>query len=228
MTIPYQIIRSSNRKTISITVNRDGQVIVRAPQYVLEDTIRRFVEQKASWIQKHVTHFTFAAEERRAFSLTYGDTVSILGQDYPITSHQENYADFDGKQLTLPPDLPPQEILHTVREILKKIAREYIPSRAAVWSSRLGVIPTAVRINNAAKRWGSCSSKNSLNFSWRLMMAPPKAVDYVIIHELSHILEHNHSDRFWKIVSRTMPDYMEMKNVLKTLSERFCRENWEL
>ena len=98
---------------------------------------------------------------------------------------------------------------------LRRQAAEYIPGRVAVYAARMEVTPTGVRITGAQKRFGSCSGKNSLCFSWRLMQYPPDAVDYVVVHELAHVRHHNHSPAFWAFVEAAMPDYRRRQALLR-------------
>ena len=98
---------------------------------------------------------------------------------------------------------------------LRRQAAEHIPARVAVFAARMRVTPTGVRITGAQKRFGSCSSKNSLCFSWRLMQYPPDAVDYVVVHELAHIRHHNHGPEFWAFVEAAMPDYRRRQALLR-------------
>lgn len=99
---------------------------------------------------------------------------------------------------------------------LKRLAKEYIPPKVMYYSSLLGVMPSKISINQAKTRFGSCSSKKSLNFSCNVMRYPSEAIDYVILHEVAHIIELNHSKRFWAIIEQFMPDYKERKQILKT------------
>jgi len=99
--------------------------------------------------------------------------------------------------------------------------------RVAHYKEIMGVSPAAVKINGAKTRWGSCSAKKSLNFSWRLIMADDAAIDYVVVHELAHMFEMNHSERFWAIVAGVLPDYKERRKRLKELQRRLNAENWE-
>ena len=108
------------------------------------------------------------------------------------------------------------ELLKTQRNSLGSIPEIY-----------KGCEVTAVKINSAKGRWGSCSGKNSLNFSWRTVLASDDAIDYVVVHELAHTIEHNHSSRFWNIVEKTLPDYRRRESEFKALSDRLARENWE-
>lgn len=90
---------------------------------------------------------------------------------------------------------------------LRRQAKEYLPGRVAHYAALMGVIPTGLKVTGAKKRLGSCSGKNSLCFSWRLMLYPPEVVDYVVVHELAHIRHHNHSRDFWAYVEQILPDY---------------------
>ena len=102
------------------------------------------------------------------------------------------------------------------REELIHAAKIIIPEKVRYFAEIMRVSPTGVKITSARTRFGSCSGKNSLCFSWRVMLYPEKAVDYVVIHELSHIKHHDHSDAFWKTVEKYMPDYREAEKLLKS------------
>ncbi len=100
-------------------------------------------------------------------------------------------------------------------KFLSKIAADKLPSRCEHFASLMGVCYSGIKITSAATRWGSCSGKNAICFSCRLMLMPEEAQDYVVVHELSHIIRKDHSKAFWKIVRSIMPDYMERKKLLK-------------
>lgn len=97
----------------------------------------------------------------------------------------------------------------------RALAAAELPRRVEYYSEKMGLYPTSVKITSAATRFGSCSGKNSICFSYRLMLYPPEAVDYVVVHELAHIKEKNHSARFYALVERYMPDYREREKLLK-------------
>lgn len=97
---------------------------------------------------------------------------------------------------------------------LKRRAAEVIPARVAHYAALMGLEPTTVRITSARKRFGSCSGKNGLCFSWRLMQYPPEAIDYVVVHELAHIRHHDHSSAFYALIERYMPDHRERRRLL--------------
>ncbi|MDD6276078.1 MAG: SprT family zinc-dependent metalloprotease [Clostridia bacterium] len=98
---------------------------------------------------------------------------------------------------------------------LKEKAKRIIPERVEHFSKIMGLKPTSIKITSAQKRFGSCSSKNGLCFSYILMLYPPEAIDYVVVHELAHIKEHNHSPRFYAIIERYLPDYKHREKLLK-------------
>ena len=101
------------------------------------------------------------------------------------------------------------------REALIAQAKEYLPARVAHWSAVMGLTPTGIRITSARTRFGSCSGKNSICFSWRLMEYPEEAVDYVVVHELAHIVHKNHGPDFWALVGQYMPDYKRRRALLR-------------
>lgn len=97
----------------------------------------------------------------------------------------------------------------------RQAAKEYFPKRVEYYAQQLGVSYGRIRIAEQKTRWGSCSGKGTLSFNWKLMLAPPKVLDYVVVHELCHLKEMNHSSRFWKLVEEIMPDYKEYRTWLK-------------
>ena len=102
----------------------------------------------------------------------------------------------------------------------RQAAKEYIPKRVAYYAGLLGVDYNTITIRDQKTRWGSCSSKGNLSFSWRLILAPPKVLDYVVVHELCHRLEMNHSPRFWALVESMIPDYKTHRKWLKENGEK--------
>ena len=101
------------------------------------------------------------------------------------------------------------------RKALIARAKEYLPMRVDYWSGIMGLTPTGLKITSARTRFGSCSGKNSLCFSWRLMQYPPEAIDYVVVHELAHIRPHDHSPAYYALNERYMPDWRERMKLLK-------------
>lgn len=131
-----------------------------------------------------------------------------------VKSHEEWIAKKQEKMMRRTqthPEPTPQQVKH-----YRRMAQELLPVRLEYWSEIIGVQPAALHITSARTRFGSCSAKNSISFSWRLMQYSPETIDYVVVHELCHILHHDHSAAFWAEVSRYLPDYKERQKQLKT------------
>ncbi len=103
---------------------------------------------------------------------------------------------------------------------LKRRARGFLPERTAYYAYIMGVTPLGIKITSAQKRWGSCSSKNSLCFSYIVMLLPPRAIDYVVIHELAHITHKNHSKEFYSLIEKYLPDYRELQEQIKAFQNK--------
>ena len=223
--IDYTLTRS-NRKTIALYI-RDGAVEVRAPLKMPKRDIDRFVASKGKWIAEKLAMTTERLAQRASFALAYGDNVTYRGKQYPIAAKDGNWVGFDDERFYMPPGLQPEEIKAACVQIYRLLAKRYLTGKALEFAKRMGVMPSAVKINGATTRWGSCSAQKSLNFSWRIIMADDDVIDYVVVHELAHITEMNHSARFWALVESVLPDYQARKVKLKALQRRLSTEDWE-
>ena len=221
MQIDYTLTRSK-RKTVAIYV-RDGGLDVRAPLKMPQRDIDRFVASKEKWITDKLSQSRQRTERREAFSLNYGDAVILRGAEHIISARSEAR---DAEAFCLPPGLTPEQIKEACVAIYRRLAKEHLTGRVAAYAEQMGVIPASVKISGAKTRWGSCSSKRNVNFSWRLIMADDSVIDYVVVHELAHLTEMNHSARFWVIVERVMPNFCDDKKRLRELQKRLANENW--
>jgi predicted metal-dependent hydrolase len=221
----YQLVRS-DRKSMVIRVTRDAEVVVCAPRKAPRRDIDRFVREKRAWIDGHLAEMRRRKARRDAFAPYYGDMVLLNGREYPIVSVEGRRAGFDGKQITAPAGLSAAQVKRLMIQVYRMVAEQVLPARTSYYAERMGVRPSGVCVTAARTRWGSCSGKNSINYSWRLILAPDEAIDYVVVHELAHIREHNHSERFWRIVESVLPDYRRRKKQLAGLQERLGAEDW--
>ena len=224
--ISYKLLRSQ-RKTVAIHITREANLEVRAPLRMPKAEIDRFVLSKEKWIATHLAKIEQRLSEKAAFSLDYGSMVSLRGKQYPIVARNGNLAGFDNECFYIPQALKPNVIKGIIVQLYKAISKRHLSGKAAEYAAIMNVTPAAVKINSAKTRWGSCSDKNSVNFSWRLIMADEDVIDYVVVHELSHIKEHNHSARFWSVVEGVLPDYMARKKKLKLLQKKLATEDWD-
>jgi predicted metal-dependent hydrolase len=211
--IAYTLTRQK-RKTIALYV-LDSGVEVRAPLKAAKSDIDEFVASKEKWISDKRAQANERRQQREAFSLGYGDKVLYLGKEYPISAKPGGQIGFDGERFYMPPDLGPAQIKHACEQAYRMLAKRALTEKVLDYAKRMGVAPSAVKVNGAKSRWGSCSGKKSLNFSWRLIMAGDDVVDYVVVHELAHITEMNHSERFWAVVAAVLPDYLERRKRLR-------------
>jgi len=191
-----------------------------------QSRIDAFVASKEDWIAKKLAESRKALALKEAFALSYGDTVLYRGKHYPIIAKAGRSIGFDGTQFYAPPDLTPEQIQQACVQLYRKMAKQVLAQKVSYYAKQLSVSPKAIRITSARTRWGSCSAKKNLNFSWRLIMAHDEVIDYVVVHELAHLIEMNHSERFWKTVSSIFPEYKEQKAQLKALQKRLNTENW--
>ena len=224
---PYKLVRA-RRKTVGIYIQKDASVEVRAPLKLSQAAIDGFVASKSAWIAQHVASRAQKVRQSTAFSLNYGDSILLCGAEIPILERDGKSAGYDGECFYLPPGLTPEEIKKTVVKVYITTAKGFLARRTAELAQMMGVTPSAVKIGSAKTRWGSCSGKKSINYSWRLIMAGERTIDYVIVHELAHLKELNHSPRFWAVVKSVIPDAESRKRELKALQDRLSREDWDV
>jgi len=170
--IAYRVVRS-DRKSLGLEITRDVEVLVRAPRWISEAQIDRFVQKHRDWILKK--------------------QMSRRGR---LTIHSE---------------LTEEQLLDLTQQ-----AEAVIPDRVAYFARRMDLWPTAIRITRTQSRFGSCCKKDKLSFSCRLMLYPTEAVDYVVVHELAHIVHKNHGPAFWEMVGSVLPDYKQRIQILRT------------
>ena len=221
----YTLIRS-RRKTVALYV-RAGLIEVRAPLKMPKSTIDRFVASKEDWVTERLNILETQQRRRDDFTVDYGDEILYRGKRYPVTKQDVKRAGFDGERFCIPPNLSAEQVKHACVQVYRALAAQHIKVRAYEFAETMSVSPSAVKINKARSRWGSCSAKKSINFSWYLIMADDDLIDCIIVHELAHLIEMNHSARFWAIVESVLPDYKNSKARLKVLQNRLSGENWE-
>ncbi|MCL2425792.1 MAG: M48 family metallopeptidase [Oscillospiraceae bacterium] len=221
----YTLIQS-RRKTIALYII-DGTVEVRAPYVASKREIDKFVKSKEKWIKDKLSKSIEQVERRDSFNIDYGARILYRGKEYPVSARVGKYAGFDDGQFYMPPSLSTEQVKSACVQIYRMLAKNVLIEKVQDFTKLMPVMPTAVKINSAKTRWGSCSTKKSLNFSWRLIMADDDVIDYVVVHELAHIIEMNHSKRFWAVVEAVLPDYRERQKRLKQLQHRLSGEDWE-
>lgn len=225
-TIDFSVIRSIRRKkTIALSIEPTGDVLVRAPIGTSYSRLTQIVQSKAEWIIKNL-RFMDNAHYLAKKEFVSGESFSYLGRHIRL----KVLHDLDVKKPVVRMYRGRLEvILNSVNkngiysgEIKEAMAKWYkiqagkrIPERVIIYSKKMGLPEPKVFIRNQQKRWGSCNSTGELRFNWRIIMAPTSIVDYVVVHELCHLKYRNHAKQFWKYLGMIMPDYEKHKERLK-------------
>jgi hypothetical protein len=209
MELLYTIKRSTKRKQLTITVERDRSVVVHAPESTSEEKIQAILESKRKWIYEKTRHAQkYALPHPPGKELVNGESALYLGRQYQVEVVQNGADEIRFEQRFLIPARLSAERKQVLRLWYIDKAKEKILPRTKKIAHDLGVVFANARIVDNRYRWGSCTTKDNININWRLIKAPMFVVDYVIIHELAHLLEENHTVRFWNIV-RTKSSKMD-------------------
>lgn len=216
MELNYTIKRSPNRKKLTITVERDRRVVVHAPESTSKEKIQAVVESKRQWIYEKTRHAQkYALPHPPGKELVNGESALYLGRQYQIEVVQNSSEEIRFEQRFLIPARLSADRKQVLQNWYRDKAMEKILPRTKKFAKDLGVTFTNAKIVDNRYRWGSCTIKDNLNFNWRLIKAPMYVVDYVIIHELAHLLEANHTPRFWNIVRAQTPKMDKAKQWLR-------------
>jgi predicted metal-dependent hydrolase len=217
MELNYQIVRSPKRKKLTITVERDRAIVVHAPQGTPEETVRRVVDDKRQWLLAKLRHPQKYQERPHppGKEVVNGESVPYLGKNYRIEIAETASKEVEFSGLFLVPASHQGKRREVLRGWYIARAKEKILDRVAQHARELGVTFSTAKIVDNRYRWGSCTVQNNVNFNWRLIKAPIFVIDYVIVHELAHLLETNHTSRFWNIVRANAPTMEKAKTWLK-------------
>jgi predicted metal-dependent hydrolase len=214
MQLDYEIIYS-NRRRLQISVERDKSIVVRAPEGTSLEKIETALEKKKLWIYEKTKHPQKYHEKEREREYISGTSILYLGKEYKLDFVNEDFegVKFDGRFY-----IPANSALFAkqfLQEWFIEEAKRIITPRVQNYARKLGVKYNQVLISSLKYRWGSCTPKDNLNYNWRLIKAPISVIDYVIVHELAHLVEPNHTKHFWTTVSIQLPHYQKSKMWLK-------------
>ncbi len=229
--IEYDIKRSDERETVSITVDPEEGVIVTAPEEVSEEKIKEITRSRASWIIEKQEEIKEISEPPLEKEFLSGEKLQYLGRRYRLQLIEKDEREDvsvslkKGKFLVkIPEGLDDKKRRKIVREALLEWYYEHaenkLKERVKRYKDQVGVEPSAVKVKQQQKRWGSCTKNKELLYNWRIVMAPMSIVDYVVVHELCHLKEDNHTDRFWRILKSVIPDYEDRKEWLRVNGPR--------
>ena len=207
-----QIIRS-NRKTLSLSINENADLVVRAPHRVSDDEIQKFISEKSVWINNKQRLIKAQLEDNLN---QHSNKCLYLGSLYPlkIDNNSIEPISFNGQMFTIT-NVNRERISLSLKSWYKKRFIEVALPRLSYFSDKHNLKVNQVRVKEQKTLWGSCSSKNNINLNYLLIMAPMKVIDYVIVHELVHTIHKNHSSKFWQKVETIMPNYKDARKWLK-------------
>jgi len=212
--LEYQI-KYSNRKTLNISVERDRSVVVRAPEYLTEKKIHEIVQTKRQWIKEKLSHAQKYPVVPESKEFVSGETLMYLGKNYQLLVEDE---DFEGIKFNRRFSISKTNQAYA-NELFKKWylkqALLKIEPLAIRYAKNLGVEYNTCKTSEMKYRWGSCTPANNIIFNWRIIKAPMHVLEYLVAHELVHLIESNHTPKFWNILSIQVPNYEKAKNWLK-------------
>lgn len=217
MDLAYTIKRSPKRKKLTITVERDRSVVVHAPEGTTEEKIQEVVESKRQWIYEKTRHDQKYREVPHppGKEMVNGESALYLGRHYQIEIATDGATEIRFNQRFMIPATYAGGQKKALRSWYFDRAKKKILPRVKSFANVLGVEFDNARIVDNRYRWGSCTTKDNVNFNWRLIKAPMYVLDYVIVHELTHLLEANHTPRFWNIVRAQSPNMEKAKQWLR-------------
>ena len=217
---PVEIVRTDRKRSVSIQLEGTG-IKVRVPKGLSDNRIHDLIVKRSPWIRKKLKEAELF-QPAKSKEYVSGETFPYLGKNYrlKIVSGETPSLKLKGGYLEATvPDCGlerEQEIRSHLLEWYQQHALKRLEEKTRRYAKIIGVNPQSVTIKNYKSRWGSCSVKGDVSYNWRIILAPHRIVDYVVVHELCHLLEHNHSSRYWKHVERHVPDYKERREWLRT------------
>jgi len=212
----YKIVRSAKRKTLTITVERDRSVVVHVPQKTPEDEVHRIMDEKRQWILEKLRHpQKYEEPVPPGKEVVNGESALYLGREYRIEVTDTRSGDVELSRHFLVPPARQAKRHKVLRDWYISQAQDKILPRAKQHAAELGVNFKSVKIVDNRYRWGSCTVGDSVNLNWRLIKAPMFVIDYVIVHELAHLIEANHTAEFWSIVRAKTATMEKAKSWLK-------------
>lgn len=217
--MPADRILRSRRKTVAIEIRPDGQVWVRAPFHTPQAYIDQFLAAKADWIQRKLQLVRQRLQKQPEESALKEQGAYFLGEWYPLQlTTRTRTAQIHGKTIWAPKGAPDEQ-KNLFLSFYRREAKKTLPALVTLLASLHGFTPSKVRISSARTRWGSCSTKGTISLSWRLMMVPMPLIEYVILHELTHLKVHNHSRSFWLSLAAILPDYAVRRKQLRAMEK---------
>jgi hypothetical protein len=222
--IPYRIDFSNKRKTIAFIIERNGDVVVKAPLGFSEAKIADLIKKNRMQLFQKINHPQKFRSNKETSSQLNGRSILFGGKNYKVLVDKGsiNRFIFDGKFIIS--ENISDQFISKLRQWLMSEAKERLTPRIIEVAKKLGVEYNKITISDIQLRWGSCTPKNNININYRIIKAPAFVSNYIIVHELTHLIELNHTKEFWQIVKTAYPKYEEAKKWLIVKGDLLFRE----
>lgn len=221
--LDFEVQLSGARRTIGITVERDGSLIVTGPLECDEAALAAFAREKRMWVYKKLAEKDLLLSHRPAKEFVSGEGFTYLGRSHRLLLADKHHqpVKLERGRLVISRDLAERGLgARTIIDWYRTRALRWLPRRVEPWANRMGVAPSAIDVRDLGYRWGSLGRNARVNFHWATIQLTPALVDYVIVHELAHVHEPNHTPDFWLRVERAMPEFQSAKRELASAGAR--------
>jgi len=219
--IDYELLPGSQRKTTDIVIERDGKVSVRPPIDYTPEQVDAVVESKRMWIYRSLAEWRDMNASSVVREWVSGEAFLYLGRAYRLALVSDDGPNLQLKdgRFRLQRSVIDNSGIPAAREVFEQHftvkGKQRFAERINHFAPKVGVNVTSLKVKDMGYRWASCGKTGVLNFHWKCMMAPPKIIDYIVVHELCHLHHRNHNEAYWNEVDKVMPDYRERKEWLK-------------
>ena len=219
--IEYELLDGSERATTDIVIERNGKITVRAPKGFTPEQVDAVVKSKRMWIYRNLAEWKDLNVSAVVREWVNGETFLYLGRSYRLSLVSDQAVPLllkDGRfclQRRLTETGGPLAARSAFETYYIDKGQQRLARQVAHYAQKVGVEPGEIRVKDMGYRWASCGKSGSLNFHWKCMMAPPRIIDYIVVHELCHFHRRNHDDAYWNEVDKVMPDYRERKTWLR-------------
>ncbi|MCL6570349.1 MAG: M48 family metallopeptidase [Bacillus sp. (in: Bacteria)] len=218
-TISFELIYK-NRTSMGIYINLYGNVEVQVPKGTSEQSVLQLIEEKWDWVQEKIKEMKDRTLEPKEKVYNHGESFLYLGNTYPIQIYQDidilqDHVVFEGDKLHIyVKQLEDERIKQALKRFYFQQCKALVEKSIQSYQSNFKVKPRSIRISDSKSTWGTCDSKLQLTFNWKLAMAPLQVIDYVVVHEMCHMVHLNHDRSFWRLVGKILPDYEQRQNWL--------------
>lgn len=212
--LPIKVVENDRAKRITLRIVPGGDGLkVTTPSHVGDDEIEAFVERNRNWVAARLARLPSKVKVVTGASVLYRGIEHTIVSTGILRGVVQSRITDDGAELLVPGD--EKTLSRKLLSWFKQEARRELNAAVAEHVSKIHVRPKQIRITDTTSRWGSCSTTRTLSFSWRIIMAPPEVLNYLAAHEVAHLVEMNHSDRFWSLTRELCPDTDLQKNWLR-------------